>query len=90
MIERELHLTLKRKWFEMIVSGEKKEEYRVIKPYWESRLNKSYSHVVFRNGYNKSAPKAKFKLLSIIKGKGLPEWGAPVDDVFIIFLGDKV
>lgn len=33
-----LHLTLKKKWFDMIASGEKKEEYREIKPYWISRL----------------------------------------------------
>ena len=33
-----LHLTLKKKWFDMIASGEKKEEYREIKPYWASRL----------------------------------------------------
>lgn len=33
-----LHLTLKKKWFDMIASGEKPEEYRDIKPYWASRL----------------------------------------------------
>ena len=33
-----LHLTLKRKWFDLIASGEKKEEYREIKPYWVARL----------------------------------------------------
>lgn len=33
-----LHLTLKKKWFDMIASGEKKEEYREIKPYWLKRL----------------------------------------------------
>lgn len=33
-----LHLTLKKKWFDMIASGEKTEEYREIKPYWASRL----------------------------------------------------
>lgn len=33
-----LHLVLKSKWYDMIVSGEKKEEYREIKPYWEKRL----------------------------------------------------
>ena len=33
-----LHLTLKKKWFDMIASGEKKEEYREIKPYWVSRI----------------------------------------------------
>lgn len=35
---RTLHLTLKKKWFDMIRSGEKKEEYREIKEYWENRL----------------------------------------------------
>jgi hypothetical protein len=34
-----LHLTLKKKWFDMIASGEKKEEYREIKPYWVKRLS---------------------------------------------------
>jgi hypothetical protein len=33
-----LHLTLKRKWFDLIASGEKKEEYREVKPYWINRL----------------------------------------------------
>jgi hypothetical protein len=33
-----LHLTLKKKWFDLIRSGEKKEEYREIKKYWIDRL----------------------------------------------------
>lgn len=33
-----LHLNLKKKWFDMIVSGEKKEEYREITGYWVQRL----------------------------------------------------
>jgi hypothetical protein len=33
-----LHLTLKKKWFDMIASGEKKEEYREVKDYWINRL----------------------------------------------------
>ena len=33
-----LTLFLKKKWFDMIASGEKTEEYREIKPYWEKRL----------------------------------------------------
>ncbi len=33
-----LDLPLKRKWYEMIESGIKTEEYREIKPYWEKRL----------------------------------------------------
>lgn len=33
-----LHLNLKKKWFDMILSGEKKEEYRDIKGFWFNRL----------------------------------------------------
>lgn len=33
-----LYLPLKKKWYEMIESGEKPEEYREIKPYWIKRL----------------------------------------------------
>lgn len=33
-----LDLVLKRKWYDMIASGEKTEEYREIKPYWIRRL----------------------------------------------------
>lgn len=33
-----LHLTLKKKWFDMIASGEKKEEYRDLKKYWAKRF----------------------------------------------------
>ncbi len=33
-----LTLPIKKKWFDMILSGEKKEEYREIKPYYISRL----------------------------------------------------
>lgn len=36
-----LILPIKRKWFDMIKSEEKKEEYREIKPYWASRLFKT-------------------------------------------------
>ena len=34
-----IHLPIKREWFDMILSGEKKEEYREVKPYWVKRLN---------------------------------------------------
>jgi len=33
-----LRLTLTKRWFDMILYGEKKEEYREIKPYWIRRL----------------------------------------------------
>ena len=33
-----LTLPIKRKWFDMILSGGKKEEYREIKPYYQQRF----------------------------------------------------
>lgn len=33
-----LILPLKKEWFDMILSGEKQEEYREIKPYWTKRF----------------------------------------------------
>jgi len=35
-----LTLPIKKKWFDMILSGEKKEEYREIKPYYDTRFIK--------------------------------------------------
>lgn len=37
-MSKTLHLPLKAKWYEMIESGVKTEEYREIKPYWENRI----------------------------------------------------
>ena len=37
-----LHLNLKKKWFDMILSGEKIQEYRDIKDYWILRLFVNY------------------------------------------------
>lgn len=31
-----LVLPIKKMWFDKILSGEKKEEYRDLKPYWKS------------------------------------------------------
>ena len=37
-----LTLPIKKKWFDMILSGEKKEEYREIKPYYATRFANLY------------------------------------------------
>lgn len=41
-----LTLTVSKQWFDMIVSGEKTEEYREIKPYWVARLFQNNSNIV--------------------------------------------
>lgn len=92
-----LHLTLKKKWFDMIESGEKKEEYREIKPYWIKRLKydfwpgRQFDIIRFKNGYGKNSPEMEVYLINIQIGKGKTEWGAePGKDYFVIKLGEKI
>ena len=40
-----LVLPIKKKWFYMILTGEKREEYRDVKPYYTTRLNKIFNMV---------------------------------------------
>lgn len=46
MEKKILTLTVSKEWFDMIVAGEKAEEYREIKPYWVARLFKNNSNIV--------------------------------------------
>lgn len=102
-MQKTLFLPLKKKWYEMIESGIKTEEYREIKPYWENRLTeivpnydlwryvyiaKKFTHIKFSYGYTKRT--MTFKCKGIRIGKGRPEWGAPDKEVFIIELGKKL
>ena len=98
-----LTLTVSKEWFDMIVSGEKTEEYRVPKSYWIKRLLvpnsdstdmklwaeaidvrvyiirqyirtnfmsfKSFTHVLFINGYRKDSPRIEKEIESITIGK---------------------
>lgn len=94
-----LHLTLKRKWFDMIEAGIKTEEYREDKLYWRRRLlirgqqhdtMKEFDQVIFKNGYAKDAPTMSFKVKDMEYGPGNPEWGAPSGWCFIIKLGERI
>ena len=40
-----LDLPLKAKWYDMIESGIKQEEYRIDKPYWRKRLLRCYKSI---------------------------------------------
>lgn len=66
-----LRLRLKKKWYDMIDSGEKKEEYREIKPYWWARVFTSPYHKMggqealdnlAEGGYDQKHYLAHFKL----------------------------
>ena len=74
---RVLHLNLKRKWFDMILYGDKTEEYRDIKPYWTTRLvGKTPDYIRFRNGYSRDAHSMLVKCISLQRKYGKAEWGA--------------
>jgi len=74
-----LFLILKEPYFSMIESGEKKEEYRDMTPYWYRRLNKYYNrspfHVIFQHGYTDKRRIEK-TVTRVRIGHGRPEWGA--------------
>ena len=46
-----LILPIKKKWFDKILSGEKKEEYREIKPYYKSRFEHCFDVMEHRGKY---------------------------------------
>jgi hypothetical protein len=69
--KRILHLTLLRKWFDLIASGEKTKEFRKIKPYWTKRLlGKHFDEIYFKNGYSKNAPFMRVEFKGLTKEKG--------------------
>ena len=86
-----LHLTLKKKWFDLILSGKKTVEYREFKPYWKSRLyGREFDEVHFRNGYGKNAPFMSVQVVLIrVESHINPENGEELtaDRYFAIYLG---
>lgn len=97
MASRALFLVLKRKWYEMIDSGIKLEEYREDTPYWTKRLMKfdpvlrGLYQVTFQLGYQKNAPRMTFEIAGITWGKGRENWGAePGKNYYIIKLGKRL
>lgn len=65
---RILNLTIKREYFDLIKSGEKKVEYRKISQYYVSRFkNRTYDRVIFRNGYAADSPRICMEVIGIQK-----------------------
>lgn len=84
-----LTLPIKKKWFDMILSGEKKEEYREIKPYYESRFKvydkheSMFENIILRNGYSSNSPSIKCYVCITI-GYGKEEWGAEPNKLYYV------
>lgn len=95
-------LPIKKRWYDMILSGKKREEYREIKPYWQVRFKKVFqmdpvtdtptgqdAHIVmFRNGYRRASPFIRALCTLSIK-TGRKEWGAePGKDYLVLTIRD--
>lgn len=96
---RHIHLNLTKKWFDLILSGEKKQEYRELTDYWQSRFMEMYPvkisgikywpTVIFSNGYAKNRRQFEIEIKGFHIGSGNPEWGAtPGREYYVIELGD--
>lgn len=84
-----LNLTIKRRWFDMIASGDKREEYRSLDNKQVRRACKCVPNgwpiganvMVLRNGYRMDSPAVAVRVYGIILRSGYdsihPEWGEP-------------
>lgn len=101
--ENTLHLNLKRKWFDMVLNGEKTEEYRDIKPFWDKRFwhlfpqeikGETYFPIVdtitFSNGYSKTRSQFVIELKGLKKNIGFQEWGAEKGVEYYVFSLGKI
>lgn len=79
-----LTLPIKKRWFDMILSGEKKEEYRNVTDYYTTRFRNVWGYpsywgephpVRFRNGYSKTAP-SFIAICTLSIRTGNSNWGA--------------
>lgn len=95
-----LILPIKKKWFDMILSGEKKEEYRDIKPYWDKRFKNSLYDITLDSWVNPIIKSAQgnviFKngyqkdapkircFVELSQDYGKPEWGAEPNKIYYV------
>ena len=90
-----LILPIKKKWFDMILSGEKKEEYRKFDKYYGVRFatygvgSGDKFEVLLRNGYSSKSPTLKC-LVRCDYTYGKEEWGAnPNELCFVLTIISK-
>lgn len=100
MTKQILHLTLKKKWFDMILSGEKKEEYRDIKPFWNKmishhiKIKGKYYHptdvvICFSHVYTANRNQFMIECKGLAVREGKESWGAePGKQYYVLILGE--
>lgn len=85
-----LNLTISRRWFDMIASGEKREEYRSADNRQVARTYKRlfnygwpsvFCKMILRNGYRMDSPALAVRMFGMSIRSGAqaehPEWGEP-------------
>ena len=95
-----LNLTIKRKWLDMIVSGEKREEYRAPSCpqlrttglYKQMSCARNELRALYRAGYRMDSPAALVEVVAVISPLPKttpihPEWGEPELPHWTIVLG---
>ncbi len=100
-----LTLIFKKVWFDQILKGTKKEEYRNLSKYYFQRLLsnwyenlppkeyefRNYKTLTCLNGYRKNRPEFLIEIKAIDIGKGNPKWtSSPEKEVFRIKLGKVI
>lgn len=79
-----LTLPIKKRWFGMIRSGEKLEEYRADTPYYAARFARYRGtpvNVRLRNGYRADSPTLEALVRPMLRKGAKPEWGGDPDKV---------
>ena len=100
-----LPLVLTGRWYAMIESGAKREEYRADTPYWNKRIGNWIERgidldgdgetvVEFRLGYAKNAPRMAYDVEEIYSPDAnryhRPEWGETDARHWVLKLGERV
>ena len=89
-----LTLNLNKEYFDEILSGNKKEEYREVKEYWTKRLKQKYGRIVIKCGYPKSEDISKeiwFEWNGFVKKKiNHKHFGNKEIEVYAIDLNKKI
>lgn len=70
MNKKILRLNLTKKWFDLIISGEKKVEYRAVKKHWISRLSGHGTNITYDFSDVLNFVPKKFGLVEFKNGYG--------------------
>ena len=93
-----LPLVLKCKWYDMIASGKKMEEYRADTPYWRCRFSNWIKNlpidghlvIAFSRGYHKPDLFIEACGANVYSNQLHPDWGEPTGSHYVVALKRRV